>query len=360
MGETINRPRLEWLDALKGLGIVLVVLGHLPQIGASATGALIYAFHVPLFFALSGATLGGASARSMGRRVFVLLWVYAAVGLLSLPFAMWLHPAASVSGVLAGLAYGSPMSLLIGPLWFLPALALAVPLAWLAMRPAARSDSSWHHSLWLAGAAVLVLGAGSALFALEPPRQAGGLQLAWGRFTSAGAFWSADVAVLGSGFVVLGALLGKLVEACDMKRAALLAGAAALLAMLVFRSTPRVELAYGAWADPLRHSVVAVAVILFLSAVAKLASGRLGVLAWIGRSTLPILVLHVVAYTLLRPVLLGAPLGVAICLALFAGVCLPAWLDQAVLAKTPWLSWVFDPRSCLDRWRSGARPAKHA
>jgi fucose 4-O-acetylase-like acetyltransferase len=360
VGETINRPRLEWLDALKGLGIVLVVLGHLPQIGTSPVGAVIYAFHVPLFFALSGATLCGATWHSMGRRVLVLLWVYAAVGILSLPFAVWLHPHASVMGILAGLLYGSPMSLLIGPLWFLPALALAVPLAWFVMGPAAGAVGRWRCELWLAGGAVMLLSAGSAIFALEPARAARGLQLAWGDFTSAGAFGSADVAVLGGGFVVFGALLGRLVEACDTKRAALLAGAAALLAMLVFRSTPRVELAYGAWADPLRHSVVAVAVILFLSALAKLASGRLGVLAWIGRSTLPILVLHVVAYTLLRPVLLGAPLGVAICLALFAGVCLPAWLDQAVLAKTPWLSWVFDPRSCLDRWRSGARPAKHA
>lgn len=359
MGERMGRPRLAWLDALKGLGIVLVVLGHLPQIGASAFGAVIYAFHVPLFFALSGVTLIGASAAAMGRRVMVLLWVYVVIGLLSLPWALVQHPSASFTGVLAGVAYGSPMSLQIGPLWFLPALALATPLAWLAMRPVARAAIGvpW---VWLVLGAVILLLAGSALFAWAPARTPRGLVLAWGDFASAGAFWSADVAVLGAGFVVLGALLGRALEVCAPWRTLWLACAAAGLAAGVFRGTPRVELAYGAWADPVRHSVVAVAAILALSALAKLASGRLTVLAWIGRSTLPILVLHVVAYTVLRPVLLGLPLAAAVALALLAGVALPAWLDQHVLARTPWLSWVFDPRAWLARMQSPAVPARPA
>lgn len=355
MGETVKRPRLAWLDALEGLGIMLVVLGHLPQIGASALGAVIYAFHVPLFFALSGVTLVGASASALGRRVLALLWVYAVIGLLSLPWALAQHPSASFGGVLAGLAYGSPMTLQLGPLWFLPALALATPLAWLMMRPAIRGGSG----PWLAAGGVLLLAAGSALFAWAPARTPRGLVLAWGDFASAGAFWSADVAVLGAGFVVLGALLGRVLEACDTRRTVWLGCGAAGLAVLAFRATPRVELAYGAWADPVRHSVVAAAAILALAALARLAGTRLGLLAWIGRSTLPILVLHVVVYTLLRPVLLAAPLVGAVSLALLAGVCLPAWLDQAVLAKTPWLNWVFDPRAGIARVRGlvGSRTA---
>lgn len=47
-----NKNRLEWLDAVRGVGITLVVLGHtaLPPIGY----VLIYAFHVPLFFIVAG------------------------------------------------------------------------------------------------------------------------------------------------------------------------------------------------------------------------------------------------------------------------------------------------------------------
>jgi fucose 4-O-acetylase-like acetyltransferase len=57
--------RLEWIDAAKGMGIALVVLGHtmrgLVNAGLMAPGGAgeavdrwIYAFHMPLFFVLSG------------------------------------------------------------------------------------------------------------------------------------------------------------------------------------------------------------------------------------------------------------------------------------------------------------------
>ena len=43
------------LDILKGIGIILVVLGHILQNGI---GSIIYLFHMPFFFFLSGAGLG--------------------------------------------------------------------------------------------------------------------------------------------------------------------------------------------------------------------------------------------------------------------------------------------------------------
>lgn len=44
--------RLNWIDALKGIGIMLVVLGHhsLP----AALDTYIFSFHMPLFFFISG------------------------------------------------------------------------------------------------------------------------------------------------------------------------------------------------------------------------------------------------------------------------------------------------------------------
>lgn len=44
--------RIDWLDVGKGLGMVLVILAHsnIPTI----VRAEIYAFHMPLFFFLSG------------------------------------------------------------------------------------------------------------------------------------------------------------------------------------------------------------------------------------------------------------------------------------------------------------------
>ncbi|MDD6615547.1 MAG: acyltransferase family protein [Lachnospiraceae bacterium] len=45
--------RLPYLDAAKGAGILLVVLGHIWEAESPAT-VLIYSFHVPLFFLISG------------------------------------------------------------------------------------------------------------------------------------------------------------------------------------------------------------------------------------------------------------------------------------------------------------------
>lgn len=42
--------RLEWLDVLKGIGIVSVVLGHVLE------WRYVYSFHMPLFFLISGYT----------------------------------------------------------------------------------------------------------------------------------------------------------------------------------------------------------------------------------------------------------------------------------------------------------------
>ena len=54
-------PRSDWIDATRGLGIILVFYGHVLQKAFlpsnEAVGdqfRLIYSFHVPLFFVLSG------------------------------------------------------------------------------------------------------------------------------------------------------------------------------------------------------------------------------------------------------------------------------------------------------------------
>jgi len=73
-------PRAEWVDAARGIGILLVVYGHalrglLPADGAAVPrwigwqDALIYAFHMPLFFLLAGLFLERSVAK--GRTRFV-------------------------------------------------------------------------------------------------------------------------------------------------------------------------------------------------------------------------------------------------------------------------------------------------
>ena len=48
----ISTGRKYWIDVLRALGIILVVLGHVSK--EPNTVIFIYAFHMPLFFLLSG------------------------------------------------------------------------------------------------------------------------------------------------------------------------------------------------------------------------------------------------------------------------------------------------------------------
>ena len=52
---TLTKSRIDWVDCAKGLGIILVVVGHTWDI-PHWLYCLIYGFHMPLFFLLSGLT----------------------------------------------------------------------------------------------------------------------------------------------------------------------------------------------------------------------------------------------------------------------------------------------------------------
>ena len=115
-------PRDPSLDALKGLLLVCVVIGHFPtsQAGINPFGPLpewVYFCHVPLFLALSCLFVAPFSLSQLGRRARPLL----------VPYLVWValsHPQRLVQEPLALLrdaALGNWASL-HSILWFLPAL----------------------------------------------------------------------------------------------------------------------------------------------------------------------------------------------------------------------------------------------
>ena len=59
----MDSKRLDFIDFAKGLGIILVVSGHLigeakmEFAGSQAFRMFLYQFHMPLFFMISGVTL---------------------------------------------------------------------------------------------------------------------------------------------------------------------------------------------------------------------------------------------------------------------------------------------------------------
>ena len=85
--------RIDWIDATRGIGIVLVVAGHVAR-GLIAAGIArgpawawmdygVYTFHMPVFFLLAGLNVPGSLARCGRRFLRAKLWT------LAYPYLLW-------------------------------------------------------------------------------------------------------------------------------------------------------------------------------------------------------------------------------------------------------------------------------
>jgi fucose 4-O-acetylase-like acetyltransferase len=133
----IESPRAGWVDAAKGLGIIFVVVGHvlrglvnsnlLTRTPAVAfTDAWIYAFHMPLFFFLSGLFLSRSATRPS------LEFLRKKIGTIAYPYFVWSLITLSIKSSL-GPIVNQPRTLLEAPeilyrpieqFWFLYVLFL--------------------------------------------------------------------------------------------------------------------------------------------------------------------------------------------------------------------------------------------
>lgn len=143
--------RLEWIDLAKGVGILLVVIGHAGRgvlnAGVPDENALlplmdraIYAFHMPLFFVLSGVTFGmrppanimPTLAQKTWRLFYALaIWTYAFLAMRAL----------AGSNTNTGGSWGDLLILPVPPVahfWFLWAL-LVITVAFTILRLGSRS-----------------------------------------------------------------------------------------------------------------------------------------------------------------------------------------------------------------------------
>lgn len=129
--------RFQFIDAVKGFAVILMILGH-QQIGqVPYLGKVIYSFHMPLFFIVSGMFLKPmpimAAVRKYAVRLLLPYYVVAIIALLSVWLAGYffavkvddwaedlLMRVAYTSGSF-GSRYLSDIPI-IGPLWFLWAL----------------------------------------------------------------------------------------------------------------------------------------------------------------------------------------------------------------------------------------------
>lgn len=122
--------RIKSIDIAKGLGILIVILGHVLGEEDLFLEMFIFSFHMPLFFILSGLVLKFSDEKTIGEILKCenkLIAAYVFYSLLYIVFNIpiniigehenWMEVLSKIYQLLV--FYGR------GPLWFLPALAIA-------------------------------------------------------------------------------------------------------------------------------------------------------------------------------------------------------------------------------------------
>jgi acyltransferase len=125
----MTKKRVSWIDVARGIGIILVVYGH--ALSADSYRYIIYAFHMPLFFFLSGLVFTYRPEQALVSFLYknsrALLYPYVIFALLS--FGLWLltKEPSQAEQLLQFLSifYGNGNNNLLAfnnLLWFLPCL----------------------------------------------------------------------------------------------------------------------------------------------------------------------------------------------------------------------------------------------
>lgn len=203
-------PRVSWLDAAKGLGIVFVVMGHV--VTNPPFRRLIYTFHMPLFFFLSGIAFSFSRKEGfLSRRAASLLVPYFVFSLATFFYWFFLERRFRPPGLGAGevfltifLAQGGKYEF-NAVMWFLPCL-FVIETAFFFLHRKIRSNAV------LLGAAACCFIAGCALSGAEPFPASFRLPL---RLP-----WLLDTAMLGIFFYALGSMSGNFLFAAPSARSA--------------------------------------------------------------------------------------------------------------------------------------------
>ena len=127
MKKSMNKKRLPYIDYIKAIGIILVIIGHINFANADCK-TWIYSFHMPLFFFASGLVVNVKKKRD---KDIELHFLYSKIGNLLYPYFVWaiIYAPLSIKNLLK-ILYGSYESIIkaksLSSLWFLPVMFLTV------------------------------------------------------------------------------------------------------------------------------------------------------------------------------------------------------------------------------------------
>lgn len=136
----MEKKRIDWIDITRGIAMLWVVLGHMPQ----SKNFIIYAysFHLPLFFIISGMTWALRREKTftstIKEKTIQLLFPYFLWQIILIP--LWLinwkflaHSKSTIFTLLKGIMYSNEKAFTApsNALWFLPTLFLVILLFWI-------------------------------------------------------------------------------------------------------------------------------------------------------------------------------------------------------------------------------------
>lgn len=125
-----SSPRIQWIDTAKLIGIYLVILGHMSFHNLNVN-IVIFSFHMPLFFFLSGVTAKKECWKDTLRKSFnVLIVPYVCFYLINFAKTYFWRPervegsfVKALLGMIMGVGFDTPISIMVvPPLWFLAGL----------------------------------------------------------------------------------------------------------------------------------------------------------------------------------------------------------------------------------------------
>ncbi len=350
------------IDIAKGIGIILVVFGH-NWIIAHDHGELfriIFSFHMPLFFFLSGAVLH----QDTDFRDFLVFKIDALLKPFFVVLSAWGLARIVWSGIDArsyflGMLYGTGSTIEWVPLWYLPHLFLAIILAWILLRLMNRLRPGMLLPA-LSIAFLLALGIiMTQQIAGMDTQQFEGLNRAVGnhQHNSPGLPWSLDLVGISTAFILLGYVMHEHVMRFRFQPW-MFAIALLLFAALHFFFDETIDLnmrLYGNWWTSTAQAILGIYLVLSLSSCLQYAGGPGKALAYLGTSSLFIMIFHSWTewkiFGLLSRVSTYAYLNAS--LAFVAGLLLPLLLLMLV-KKNKLLHSLLLPRTHIPKVRGSA------
>jgi fucose 4-O-acetylase-like acetyltransferase len=295
--------RIAYIDIAKGIGILLVVLGHSDlRAFAPILRIAVYSFHMPLFFFLSGMFFKpempfGDLAR---RRFKSLAWPFF-FSIFVIYFAALFFDKLGLEVLVSRVVksfYANGYTLEWTPMWFLPALFTVNLAAWLFYRLFARVSPAWPRWLGLAG----VLAAGIATLRAFVPFE---FSLAGRDFSFNGLPWSLDLALVLVFFFALGREAHRALPGGWLASPWVLLASSALWLGLLVAFPARLDLDKRIWESPLANTALALAGIVMTLGLAHLLergpAWLVNALTYLGRVSIVILIFHNPVQSYLTP-----------------------------------------------------------